>query len=58
MLLQMALFHSFLNDFFFKMILLCYFIYFYFLAVPRGMWDLGSSTRDQTHTLCVGSVES
>ena len=21
-------------------------VYFYFLAVPRGMWDLSSPTRD------------
>ena len=28
------------------------------LAVPRGMWDLSSPTRDRTHTPCLGSVES
>ena len=22
---------------------------------PQGIWDLSSPTRDQTHTLCVGS---
>ena len=29
-----------------------------FLAVPQVMWDLSSLTRDQTLTLCIGSVES
>ena len=28
------------------------------LAVLHGMWDLSSPTRDQTHTLCSGSIES
>ena len=22
---------------------------------PQGMWDLSSSTRDQTHTTCIGT---
>ena len=25
-------------------------------AVPLGMWDLSSLTRDRTHTLCIGSA--
>ena len=29
-----------------------------FLFVFGGMWDVTSSTRDQTHTTCIGSVES
>ena len=29
-----------------------------FLAVPRGMQDPSSLTRDQTHAPCSGSVES
>ena len=29
----------------------------YLLAVSHGMWDLSSLIRDQTHTLCIGSVE-
>ena len=27
-----------------------------FLAVPLSIWDLSSSTRDQTHTPCSGSA--
>ena len=32
--------------------------FFFFLAVPCGMWDLSSLTRDQTCAPCMGSVES
>ena len=28
------------------------FFFFFFLAMPRGMWDLSSWTRDQTHAPC------
>ena len=31
---------------------------FFFLAVPRGMRDLSSPTRDQTHATCSESMES
>ena len=30
----------------------------FFLAMPCGMWDLSSPTRDQTCVLCRGSMES
>ena len=33
-------------------------VFFFFFAVLCGMWDLSSPTRDQTLTLCIGSVES
>ena len=29
----------------------------FFLAVPRGMQDLNSPTRDRTHAPCNGSAE-
>ena len=29
-----------------------------FLAVPHGLWDLSSPTRDQTPVPCIGSAES
>ena len=32
-------------------------ILFLFLAALRGMWDLRSLSRDQTHTPCSGSAE-
>ena len=32
------------------MLLLFYVLVFW----PRGMWDLGSPTRDRTRTLCIG----
>ena len=35
---------------FFTTLLLCYVLVFW----PRGMWDLTLSTRDQTHTCCLG----
>ena len=54
-----------LNRFFFQNVLMngsvhLFFIhlYIYFLATPCSMWDLSSSTRDQTCTPCVGSTES
>ena len=31
---------------------------FFFFAVPRGLWDLSSSTRDCTRAPCNGSAES
>ena len=30
----------------------------FFLAMPRGMWDLSSPARDQTHASYFGSEES
>ena len=30
---------------------------FHSLAMPRGMWDLSSLTRDQMHTLCSGGMK-
>ena len=33
-------------------------VIFSLLAVPRGMQDLGSLIRDQTHAPCSGSEES
>ena len=30
----------------------------FYLAAPRGMWDLSSPTRDQTRVPCIGSTES
>ena len=30
----------------------------YFLAKPRGIWDLSSPIKDQTSSFCIGSVES
>ena len=32
--------------------------FFFFLAMPHGMWDLSSPTRDRTHAPCIGSAES
>ena len=32
--------------------------FFFFLAIPRGMRDLSSPTRDWTHAPCSGSAES
>ena len=29
-----------------------------FLAMPCGMWDLSSPSRDQTNTTCFGSIGS
>ena len=29
-----------------------------FLVTPHGIWDLSSLIRDQTLTLCIGSMES
>ena len=31
-------------------------IFFFFLAAPTGMWDLGSPTRDRTCAPCSGST--
>ena len=30
----------------------------FFLATPCGLWDLSSTTRDQTHATCSVSAES
>ena len=43
---------QYLEFFFFKSKVL------FFLAVLHSMWDLSSSTRDQTHASCSGSSES
>ena len=32
-----------------------FFFNFYFLAVPLGMWDFSSPTRDRTRTCSIGS---
>ena len=32
--------------------------FFFFLAMPYGMWNLSSMTKDQTLAPCFGSVES
>ena len=34
------------------------FCFFNFLAVPQGIWNHSSPTRDRTHTPCIGSAES
>ena len=31
--------------------------FFFLMASPQGMWDLSSLPSDQTHTLCIGSME-
>ena len=31
---------------------------FLFLALPHGIWDLNSLTRDPTHSPCLGSTKS
>ena len=31
-------------------------LYFFFLTIPRGMWDLSSPTRDRTSAPCSGSA--
>ena len=36
----------------FATILILFYVLNFF--VPRGMWDLSSSTRDQTHAPCFG----
>ena len=36
--------------------LILFFIYFCFLAMPHGMWDLSSLTRDWTCAPCIGRV--
>ena len=33
-------------------------IFFLFMATPDGLWDLSSSTRDQTCALCREGMES
>lgn len=34
------------------------FLLFFFFAMPRGMWDFGSLTRDQTYVSFSGSLDS
>ena len=34
------------------------YVFFFSTVVPRGMRDLSSQTRDQTQTLCYGSILS
>ena len=34
------------------------FVFFNLLAMPHGMWDLGSPTRDRTHASCSRSTGS
>ena len=36
--------------FFIEFVTICFCLVFW----PRGMWDLSSPTRDQTHTSCIG----
>ena len=36
----------------------CICAYFFFLAMPHGMWDLSSPTRDRTCAPCSGSMKS
>ena len=35
-----------------------YSLVYLFLAMPSGMQDLSSLTRDQPHASCIGSTES
>ena len=35
-----------------------FFFFLKFLAIPPGMWDPSSLTRDQTDVPCIGSTES
>ena len=35
-----------------------YVCFFFFLAMPCGIWDLSSPTRDLTPVPCSGSTES
>ena len=44
----------FIMDFFFFL----HHCLFLFLAMPPGMWDLGSLTRDQTHAPCSAGTDS
>ena len=47
------------NEYFVNMVTFFFFFFkFYFLAAPHSMWDLSSSTRDQTCALCSRSSES
>ena len=34
------------------------FLFSFFLAAQHNMWDYNSSTSDQTHILCNGSMQS
>ena len=52
--LPFLLFFYLLKKIFFKFLA----ISFGHLAIPGGMWDLSSLTRDTTHTTCTGSPES
>ena len=35
-----------------------FYLLFFNFAMPRGMWDLSSPSRNWTHNPCIGSVES
>ena len=35
-----------------------FFFFFVLLAIPQGMRDLSCPDKDQTHTPCIGSLES
>lgn len=37
---------------------ICVFLYYYFLAVARALWDFSSPSRDQTPALDSESMES
>ena len=45
-----------MGDVFLKFVVFILFFHI-FLAVPHGMWDLSSLTRDQTHAACIASLE-
>ena len=57
MLLEIGL-HFLVNTFFSSAFTFSFFVCFCFLAIPLGVWDLSSPTRDQTCASCTGSVES
>ena len=44
--------------FFFFLLNLKNFNFLATLAIPRGLWDLNSLTREQTHNPCIGSTKS
>ena len=52
------LFHVFLNCYTDCIFTETFFIKKKSLAMPRGMWDLSSLTRDQTSAPCSGSMDS
>ena len=42
----------------FKVLLLSFFFFSFYLVIPHSMWDLSSLSRHQTHTPYIGSAES